>query len=133
MRRLTLLALIISAAQCLAADDPKIKVLFRGDDMAVAQAANEACIKAYREGVVRSVEVIVPGAWFLDAVRLLKESPDLDVGVHLCLTSEWERCKWRPLTHAPSLVDADGYFYPATSQRSDFPPNTGLVEAKPKL
>jgi predicted glycoside hydrolase/deacetylase ChbG (UPF0249 family) len=77
--------------------------------------------------------VIVPGAWFLDAVRLLKENPDLDVGVHLCLTSEWERCKWRPLTCAPSLVDADGYFYPATGQRSDFPPNTGLIEAKPKL
>jgi predicted glycoside hydrolase/deacetylase ChbG (UPF0249 family) len=134
MRRLTVFALILSAAPLVfAADDtPKIKVLFRGDDMAVAQAANEACIKAYREGVVRSVEVIVPGAWFLDAVRLLKENPDLDVGVHLCLTSEWERCKWRPLTHAPSLVDADGYFYPATSQRSDFPPNTGLVEAKPR-
>jgi predicted glycoside hydrolase/deacetylase ChbG (UPF0249 family) len=113
--------------------DDAIKVVFRGDDMGVAQAINEACIKSYREGVVRSVEVIAPGAWFLDAARLLKESPDLDVGVHLCLTSEWERCKWRPLTHAPSLVDADGYFYPATNQRTDFSPNSGFLEAKPKL
>src|SRR5205814_2520963 len=54
-------------------------------------------------------------------------------GVHLCLTSEWDRCKWRPLTHGASLVTADGYFYPATSQRPDLPPNSGLENAKPKL
>ncbi len=108
-------------------------MLVRGDDMGVAQAANEACIQSSRQGIVRSVEVIAPGAWFLDAVRLLKENPDLDVGVHLCLTSEWERCKWRPLTHAPSLVDDDGYFRPTTSQRKDFPPNTGFLQANPKL
>jgi predicted glycoside hydrolase/deacetylase ChbG (UPF0249 family) len=115
-----------------AAPDP-IRLLVRGDDMGVAQSINEACIKAYREGLVRSVEVIVPGPWFLDAVRLLKENPELDVGVHLCLTSEWERCKWRPLTHSPSLVDENGYFFPMTSQRSDFPSNTGFLQANPSL
>jgi len=109
------------------------QLLVRADDMGVCQAANEACIRCYREGIVRSVEVIVPGAWFLDAVRLLKENPGLDAGVHLCLTSEWERCKWRPLTHAPSLVDQDGYFRPMTSQRKDFPPDTGFLEAQPRL
>src|SRR5262249_58828791 len=91
-----------------------------------------ACILAAREGIVRSVEIIVPGPWFLDAVRRLKEVPGLDVGVHLTLTSEWERVKWRPLTHAPSLVDADGYFRPMTSQRPDFPPDTGFIDANPK-
>lgn len=101
--------------------------------MGVCQAANEACIQAYRSGIVRSVEVIVPGAWFLDAVRLLHENPGLDAGVHLTLTSEWERCKWRPLTHAPSLTDSNGCFYPMTSQRKDFPPNTGFLQANPKL
>jgi predicted glycoside hydrolase/deacetylase ChbG (UPF0249 family) len=115
------------------ANAAQTQLLVRADDMGVCQAANEACIRAYREGIVRSVEVIVPGAWFPDAVRLLKENPGLDVGVHLCLTSEWERCKWRPLTQAPSLVDEDGYFRPMTSQRKDFPPNTGFLEAQPRL
>jgi predicted glycoside hydrolase/deacetylase ChbG (UPF0249 family) len=115
------------------AQDGEILLLVRGDDMGVAQAVNEACIRTAREGIVRSVEVIVPGPWFLDAVRLLKENPGLDVGVHLALTSEWERVKWRPLTHAPSLVDADGYFRPMTRQRPDFPPDSGFVDAKPKL
>jgi predicted glycoside hydrolase/deacetylase ChbG (UPF0249 family) len=115
-----------------AAPEPT-RLLVRGDDMGVAQSINEACIQAYREGLVRSVEVIVPGAWFLDAVRLLTTHPDLDVGIHLCLTSEWERCKWRPLTEAPSLVDKDGYFFPMTSQRPGFPPDTGFLQAQPKL
>jgi predicted glycoside hydrolase/deacetylase ChbG (UPF0249 family) len=101
--------------------------------MGVTQSINEACIKAHREGIVRSVEVIVPGPWFPDAMRRLKENPGLDVGVHLTLTSEWERVKWRPLTHAPSLVDADGYFRPMTSQQPGFPPDTGFVEANPEL
>ena len=110
-----------------------IRLVVRADDMGVAQSVNEACVLSYRQGIVKSVEVIVPGPWFLDAVRLLKENPGLDVGVHLCLTSEWERVKWRPLTQAPSLTDADGYFYPSVMQRPDFPPNTGFVTAGPKL
>lgn len=114
------------------AREGEIRLLVRADDMGVAQSVNEACIKSYKEGIVKSVEVIVPGPWFLDAVRLLKENPDLDVGVHLTLTSEWERVKWRPLTNAPSLVDADGYFRPMTRQRPDFPPGTGFIDAHPK-
>lgn len=110
----------------------EVRVLVRADDMGVAQSVNEACIAACRDGIARSVEVIVPGPWFLHAVRLLKENPGIDVGVHLCLTSEWENVKWRPLTNAPSLADADGYLYPMTRQRKDFPPKTGLVEAGPK-
>jgi predicted glycoside hydrolase/deacetylase ChbG (UPF0249 family) len=111
----------------------EIRLLVRADDMGVARASNEACILSYQKGIARSTEVIVPGPWFLDAVRLLHQNPDLDVGVHLCLTSEWERVKWRPITHAPSLVDADGYFFPTTTQRPDFPPNTGFLTARPKL
>jgi len=111
----------------------EIRLLVRADDMGAAQSVNEACIRSYKDGIVRSVEVIVPGPWFLDAVRLLKENPGLDVGVHLALTSEWERVKWRPLTNAPSLVDADGYFRPTTKQRSDFPPDTGFIDARPSI
>jgi hypothetical protein len=110
-----------------------VRLLVRADDMGVTQSGNEACIQAYRNGIVRSTEVIVPGAWFLDAVKLLNENPGLDVGVHLVLTSEWERCKWGPLTQAPSLADKDGYFRPMNSQRKDFPPDTGFLEAMPKL
>ncbi len=110
-----------------------IRLIVRADDMGAAHGVNEACILSYRQGIARSVEVIVPGPWFPDAVRRLKDEPGLDVGVHLCLTSEWERIKWRPLTRAPSLVDADGFFHPMTRQRPDFPPNTSFLGAGPKI
>lgn len=111
----------------------EIELLVRADDMGVAQSVNEACVASWRDGVVRSVEVIVPGPWFPHAVKLLREAPGLDVGVHLTLTSEWENCKWRPLTHAPSLVDSEGYFFPMTSQRKDFPPGTGFLQSGFKM
>ena len=128
---LATLALAVMTQQ-IPAQESEICLLVRADDMGTAQAINEACIKSYQEGIVRSVEVVVPGAWFLDAVRLLKQTPDLDVGVHLTLTSEWDRVKWRPLTCGLSLVDADGNFRPMTRQRPDFPPGTGFLEAQPK-
>ena len=121
-----------SNAKSVAADG-KIRLIVRADDIASSHAANLACIKSYREGIARSVEIMVPAPWFNEAVKMLKETPGYDVGVHLTLTSEWENCKWGPITHAPSLVDEQGNFYPTTRQRSDFPPNTGFLEAKPKL
>ena len=118
---------------CPAAEEPGIRLIVRGDDIGSSHAANVACIRCYREGIVRSVEVMVPAPWFNEAVEMLRENPGLDVGVHLTLTSEWENCKWGPLTEAPSLVDTQGHFFPMTSQRKDSPPNTGFLQAGPKL
>jgi len=82
---------------------------------------------------MRSTEIMVPCPWFPEAVKLLKENPGLDVGIHLVLTSEWNNYKWRPLTHCPSLVDKDGYFYPMIWQRVDFPKGTALHDASWKI
>ncbi len=111
----------------------EIALLVRGDDIGSSHAANVACIQSYKQGIMRSVEVMVPAPWFNEAVKMLNENPGLDVGVHLCLTSEWENVKWGPLTEASSLVDAHGHFFPTTRQRKDFPPNTGFQEADPKI
>jgi chitin disaccharide deacetylase len=113
--------------------EKEIRLIIRADDIGSCHAANEACIQCFRKGIVRSVEVIVPGPWYAEAVKMLKENPGLDVGVHLTLTSEWQFYKWGPVTHAPSLVDSHGHFFPSTTQRPDFPPNTGFLEARPKL
>ncbi len=104
------------------------QLVVRGDDMGVAHAVNQACIRCYREGIMRTVEVMVPGQWFPEAVQMLKDNPNLDVGVHLTLTAEWERVKWRPITGARGIADENGFFYPMTSQRQGFPPNTGFLE-----
>lgn len=111
-------------------DQGEIRLIVRADDIGSCHTANLACIKSYREGIARSVEVMVPCPWFHEAAKMLRENPGYDVGVHLTLTSEWANYKWGPLTQAPSLVDANGHFFPTTSQRADFPPNTGFLESK---
>lgn len=106
----------------------EIRLIVKADDMGAAHGINTATIDAYRRGIVRTTNVIVPGPWFLEAVRLLRENPGLDVGVHLAITSEWDNVKWRPLTQAPSIVDADGYFFPMVSPRPGAAPKTSIRE-----
>ena len=110
-----------------------IKLVVRADDIGSCHTANLACIQAYREGIARSVEVQVCCPWFNEAAKMLRENPGYDVGVHLTLTSEWENYKWGPLTAAPSVVDSQGHFFPTTSQRSSFPPNTGFLQCGWKI
>jgi chitin disaccharide deacetylase len=105
-------ALGMLATQPHAADERRTTLIVRADDLGSSHAANLACIEAYKNGIARAVEIMMPCAWVPEAVKLLAANPGLDPGVHLTLTSEWELCKWRPLTHCPSLVDADGFFLP---------------------
>jgi chitin disaccharide deacetylase len=129
--KLSLASIICGAvAVANAGDSDAIRLLVRGDDIASTHAANLACIQSYRDGIMRSVEIMVPCPWFPEAVRLLNENPGLDVGIHLVLTSEWENVKWRPLTRAPSLVDPDGYFFPMVWPNPNLPPKTSLREAQ---
>lgn len=93
----------------------------RIDDLGAFHSVNEACIKTYRSGIARSVEVMPVAAWYPEGVKLLKENPGLDVGLHLVLTSEWENVKWRPLTQCPSLTDENGYFYPMMFPNPAYP------------
>jgi hypothetical protein len=111
----------------------EIRLIVKGDDMGAAHGINVATIDAYKTGVLTTTNVIVPGPWFLEAARLLRENPGLDVGVHLALTSEWSDVKWRPLTHAPSIVDPDGYFFPLVQPRAGAAPNTSIKESAWKI
>jgi predicted glycoside hydrolase/deacetylase ChbG (UPF0249 family) len=97
------------------------RLIVRGDDMGYSHAGNEAIIKAYKEGIETSIEVIVPSPWFPEAVKMLKENPKVDVGIHLAITSEWDNVKWRPLTDCPSLRDDDGFFYPMIWANKNYP------------
>src|SRR5437899_2642480 len=70
-----------------------IRLIVRGDDMGFSHSGNEALIKCFREGIETSIEIIAPSPWFPEAVRLLAGNPNVDVGVHLALTSEWDNVK----------------------------------------
>src|SRR5690606_26095478 len=97
------------------------RLIVRGDDMGFSHAGNEALIKCSREGIQTSIEVLVPSPGFPEAVRLLEENPDIDVGIHLTLTSEWDNLKWRPVSAYPALTDEDGYLYPFIWPNENYP------------
>ena len=109
--------LLLAAASASYAQDLVIRI----DDLGSSHSANAACIDTYKNGIATSVEVMPVCSWFPEAVKMLRDNPGLDVGVHITLTSEWENVKWRPLTHCPSLVDPDGYFYPMMGENSAYP------------
>jgi predicted glycoside hydrolase/deacetylase ChbG (UPF0249 family) len=108
------------------------RLIVRGDDMGFSHSGNEAIIKAYKEGVETSVEIIVPSPWFPEAVKMLNENPSLDVGIHIALTSEWDNVKYRPVSYCPSLTDEDGYFFPMIWPNKNYP-GKSLTENKWKI
>jgi len=107
------------------------RLIVRGDDMGFSHSGNEALIKCYKEGIQTSIEIIVPSPWFPEAVKMLKENPNVDVGIHIALTSEWDNVKYRPVSNSPSLRDADGYFYPFIHPNKNYP-GQALLENKPE-
>ena len=100
------------------------RLVIRGDDMGYTHSGNEALIKCYKEGIEKSIEIIVPSPWFPEAVKLLQQNPGLDVGIHLAITSEWENIKWRPLSDCPSIRDKNGYFFPMVVPNKNYPGNS---------
>ncbi len=128
MKQLTLVLIALLGCSSVNAQDDAIRLLVRADDMGASRSANFAAIEAFEKGIVRSVEVMVPGAWFEEAAILLRDRPDLDVGIHLTLTSEWTGVKWRPLTHCPSITDDSGYFLPFVWANQTLPQPNSIVE-----
>jgi predicted glycoside hydrolase/deacetylase ChbG (UPF0249 family) len=121
MKKLPLtLCLLLCAISSYSQPKP-VRLIVRGDDMGYSHSGNEALIKSFKEGIERSIEVIVPSPWFPEAVKLLAQNPSVDVGIHLALSSEWENIKWRPLSDCPSLKDANGYFFPMIFANKDYP------------
>jgi predicted glycoside hydrolase/deacetylase ChbG (UPF0249 family) len=134
MKYVLLAAVVFFASERIHAQDENgIYLIVRADDMASFHDANVACIKACKEGIARSVEIMVPCPWFPEAVKMLNENPSIDVGIHLVLTSEWDGVRWRPLTDVPSLVDKDGYFYQFIWGGNDTSANNYLLKANWKI
>jgi chitin disaccharide deacetylase len=133
MVKYTIFIVFFLLSKMLIAQNNEIQLLVRADDIGSFHAANVGCIESYQNGIARSVELMPVCAWFPEAVEMLNENPGYDVGIHLTLTSEWSSVKWRPLTHCPSLVDEDGYFFPMVWKNTNFPPGSSISESDWKL
>ncbi|MGZ3944806.1 MAG: ChbG/HpnK family deacetylase [Mucilaginibacter sp.] len=104
---------IISTAKLSAQTNNLPKLLIRLDDIGMNHSVNMACEKMAQTGLPISASVQFACPWYQEAVEILKKYPNVSVGVHLTLTSEWKNYRWGPVlgrSAVPSLVDSDGYF-----------------------
>lgn len=61
------------------------KLVVNADDFGFTHDVNEGIARAHREGILTATTLMAHGDAFVDAVRLARDLPDLDVGVHLTL------------------------------------------------
>lgn len=74
-----------------------------------------------------------PTPWYQGTVAILKRHPDVSVGVHLTINSEWKNYRCGPVpgrSAAPPLVDADGYFFPTSEALHRHDPDLREVRRK---
>ena len=93
------------------AADARLLVL-HSDDMGCSQAANAATFELMEAGRLTSGSVLVPAPFFDEVAVYQRAHPEADIGVHLALTSEHPRRRWRGVlgpNATPTLHDADGY------------------------
>jgi chitin disaccharide deacetylase len=93
------------------------EVLFRLDDIGMNHSVNLALEQVAKTGMPFSATVLFVCPWYQEAVEILKKYPNVTVGVHLALNSEWRGYRWGPVLGmggVPSLVDSVGYFLPST-------------------
>ncbi len=87
-------------------------VVLHADDLGMCQATVSAFADLVEFGLMSSASTMVPCPWFLGAARYCREHPQVDVGVHLTLNSEWATYRWPPLSTrdpASGLLDDEGY------------------------
>ncbi len=107
------------------------------DDLGASHGANQAFLTLARAGRVTCGSVIVPGPWFREIADAACADPSLDVGVHLTLTSEWDTCRWAPLStisRASGLIDGDGYFWRSLDEvRCNLVPEAAEAELRAQI
>lgn len=94
--------------------EPETRLLIRCDDIGMCHTVNMAAKKLIERKIPFSTSVMVACPWFKEAAQMLKAHPEVGVGVHLTLNSEWRDYRWGPVLGkeaVPSLVDKDGYFH----------------------
>jgi len=86
-----------------------VQLIVLSDDFGICHAVNAGIVQAFTQGILTCASVMVPCPWFYEAAALARQHR-IPIGIHYTLTCDWEYYRWGPITHAPSLVDRDGFF-----------------------
>jgi predicted glycoside hydrolase/deacetylase ChbG (UPF0249 family) len=111
-------------------------VIVHADDVGMCQATVPAFFELAAGGLVSAGSAMVPCPWFRETAAWWRRNPQVDLGVHLTLTSEWEHYRWGPVAAcdpAAGMVAIDGCFHraPALMYRPD--PEAALREMRAQV
>jgi len=110
------LLFIITLSICAISQEGKPELLIRCDDIGMSHSVNLALAEMIQTNLPFSASVMFTCPWYQEAVELLKDNPQVAVGIHLTLNAEWKNYRWGPvlgMKAVPSLVDSCGYFFPS--------------------
>jgi predicted glycoside hydrolase/deacetylase ChbG (UPF0249 family) len=120
MRRKTMFFVFLQTLCChLYAQSNLPRLVLRTDDIGMNHSVNLALKELAETKMPFSASVMFACPWYQEAVDILKQNPQVAVGIHLTLTAEWKYYRWGPVlgkTAVPSLVDSLGYFLPSVDQ-----------------
>jgi predicted glycoside hydrolase/deacetylase ChbG (UPF0249 family) len=112
-------------------------VIIHVDDVGMCQATLSAFDDLMDFGLISSAAVMVPCSWFPQTAEYCRKHSEVDMGVHLTLTSEWDGYRWGPIsTRNPTsgLMDDEGYFYrrqPPVEKHADV--KAAMIEMKTQI
>ena len=83
-------------------------MVINADDFGLNEKVNEAILRSYSNGILRSASVMANGESFDHALKIINSNPGLDVGVHLTMVDGKPILDFEKL---PSLVNENGMFH----------------------
>jgi predicted glycoside hydrolase/deacetylase ChbG (UPF0249 family) len=96
--------------------DQHTLVVVHADDVGAHPDQLDGMLEAIEAGMCKTGSVMAPCPDFERTLSIWRQRPDLDLGIHLTLNSEWgARYGWSPLlprSEVPSLYTPDGLMWP---------------------
>jgi len=117
-----------------AADDRV--VLVHADDVGMCGASVDAFFELAGGELPLSGSAMVPCAGFAEVAQRCRGCDDVDIGVHLTLTSEWDGYRWGPITtcdRASGLTDDEGSFHRNQSAWTSIDRTTARAEIEAQV
>lgn len=111
-------------------------LIVHADDVGMTHSINAATIAALDTGLVNSASIMVPCPWFPEIADYAKSHSQVDLGLHLTLTSERVYYRWGPVASkdkVPTLVDENGYFHLNWTPANHIDPKEAELELRAQI